>query len=399
MTLKENRGKAAAAIAVSGALVLGAFGLAGCSSGGATAATVNGEALPEETVTEYIDQFRTSNDLDDDTAWAQWMVDNSYDASSIRDTAIDYYVRQMVIAQDAKNHGVSVSDDEVDQQVNEIRENYQLDDQGWIDQLESVGYTEESYRDYVKNSLLSDKLEDVVITDVDVTDDEVLEMANMYASYIDGTADVSVIAMPVDDPDAANNVSSQIKDGSLSFDDAKAQNSTTDDFDGVANMNGLETAVTDQIANMSPGDISDPIAGIEHIYIIRVDDIIDAPEGEDNWTSVDQLPQGVYNTFHDQVYSSNSYSAFDSYVQNLINNADIQKNDMPADAPYNVSTEGLTPSEEATGAVSTSDSTNDTADDGSSDGSTDDTADGDASAETADEGTDGGEGSGETAGE
>ena len=395
--LKNRKiGSVLGAVAVGVLAVPMALGITGCS-GGATAATVNGEALPEQTVTDYIAQFRQSNSLTDDTAWAQWMVDNSYDASSIRDTAIDYYVRQMVIQQDAKSKGVEVTDQEVDDQVAEIRSYYQLDDEGWKDQLESVGYTEDTYRDYVKNSILSEKLEDAVITDVEVTDDEVLEMANMYASYIDGGADIDVIAMPTDNPDAANNVANQIKDGTLSFDDAKAQNSTTDDYDGIASMTGVETAVSEAVANMAAGDISDVITGTDNLYIVRCNEIVDVPDGEDGWTSIDQLPQGVYDTFYDNVYSSNSYTKFDEYVQTLIDGADVQRNELPEGMPYDVSTDGLTPSSETTGdATATADDGSETTGDGAA---TDEGAATDDGGDAANEGGDNGETSADGSGE
>ena len=58
--------------------------------------------------------FRNSNGLADDTAWAQWMVDNGFTASDVRSQVIDYYVSQELIRQAASENGVTVDSSEVD---------------------------------------------------------------------------------------------------------------------------------------------------------------------------------------------------------------------------------------------------------------------------------------------
>ena len=83
--------------AVSLCVALGA-GLVGCggngAGGGAVAATVNGQDIMEQTVTDYIANFRTSSSLESDEAWGEWMVANGYTPESVREEVIDYYVNQ-----------------------------------------------------------------------------------------------------------------------------------------------------------------------------------------------------------------------------------------------------------------------------------------------------------------
>ncbi|MFR5092999.1 MAG: hypothetical protein ACLTDR_14270 [Adlercreutzia equolifaciens] len=59
--------------AVSLCVALGA-GLVGCggngAGGGAVAATVNGQDIMEQTITDYVANFRTSSSLESDEAWA-----------------------------------------------------------------------------------------------------------------------------------------------------------------------------------------------------------------------------------------------------------------------------------------------------------------------------------------
>ena len=51
--------------------------LAGCNSNGMTggvAATVNGTEISEDTITQYINDMRSSNGLTDDDSWAEYLL-------------------------------------------------------------------------------------------------------------------------------------------------------------------------------------------------------------------------------------------------------------------------------------------------------------------------------------
>lgn len=46
---------------------------------GGVAATVNGAEIQEDTITKYIQDFRTSSGLTSDDDWGNWMKENSFD--------------------------------------------------------------------------------------------------------------------------------------------------------------------------------------------------------------------------------------------------------------------------------------------------------------------------------
>lgn len=93
MTLKATFLKVSAFILA----VICCLVLAGCNSKygftGGTAATVNGTPIEEDTVTKYIEDFRTSSNLTEEEAWANWLKESSQDPASVRSQVVDYYVQ------------------------------------------------------------------------------------------------------------------------------------------------------------------------------------------------------------------------------------------------------------------------------------------------------------------
>lgn len=331
------------AVMTAGALAVGT--LAGCSSSDSlVAATVNGEEILESKVTSYVESFRVSYDLEDDEDWAEWMEENDYTAEDIRQIAIDYYTEFLLLGQAAEDNGVSVSDEEVDEAIQEMRSYYGMeDDDDWADLLEENGYTEDDYWEEMYYSLLSEALQAVVITDVDeATDDEILEYANMYSTYLDGYQDIDVIVC--EDEDTATDLLSQITNGDLTFDEAKEQNAGSTDYDGITSMISVDTAISTEIADMEDGSISSVVASEDidgEYYIIRVNETIEVPtvdedSDEDPWASIDDVPEVVYEAMADYVYDANVYIAFIEYLEELEDSAEIVINDMPEGLSYDV---------------------------------------------------------------
>ena len=117
--------------AVSLCVALGA-GLVGCggngAGGGAVAATVNGQDIMEQTVTDYIANFRTSSSLESDEAWGEWMVANGYTPESVREEVIDYYVNQDLYDQAAKEYNVTVEQADIDSAMEETKAMFESDE-------------------------------------------------------------------------------------------------------------------------------------------------------------------------------------------------------------------------------------------------------------------------------
>ena len=331
--------------AVSLCVALGA-GLVGCggngAGGGAVAATVNGQDIMEQTVTDYIANFRTSSSLESDEAWGEWMVANGYTPESVREEVIDYYVNQDLYDQAAKEYNVTVEQADIDSAMEETKAMFESDE-AFQEALEASSMTEESYiEDVIRPNLLQTKLaEAVAAQDTEGEgDDATLAQAQAMSEQFNGAKRSSHILLTAEEGEddaalaaRAQELLDQINAGEISFEDAASQYST--DTGSAANggdvgWDALSTFVTEYQDKSEYG-----------YHIIKVTDVYEVPEG--GITSVDQLPTEFqeYLTYMEQ---SNASQNFSTWFEEYRNNAEITVNPMPEGLPYAID---LAPYEEA----------------------------------------------------
>lgn len=332
------------------ALVLGlsavcCFALIGCGGTnygytGGVAATVNGVEIKEDTITKYIQDFRTSSDLTTNDAWANWMNENSLDPSKVREQVIDYYVEQELTKQAAAEQNITVDSSEVDAQIENMKSNYS-DDDAWKKALETAGITEDQYRESVENGLLQKALQEKVVTDdqTQVDDATLLTMLNSYSSMFNGAKRSSHILFASSDESTANDVLNKINSGELDFAEAAKQYST----DTASAVNGGDvgwdvlsnfvTQYTTALKDLSKGQVSGLVTSDYGIHIIKCTDEFTI-EGEA--TSLDQFPSEIVDYMRNIQKSQNKSSAYSSWMTNYKEQADIVVNDIPSNAPYNL---------------------------------------------------------------
>lgn len=332
------------------ALVLGlsvvcCFALIGCGGTnygytGGVAATVNGVEIKEDTITKYIQDFRTSSDLTTNDTWANWMNENSLDPSKVREQVIDYYVEQELTKQAAAEQSITVDSSEVDAQIENMKSNYS-DDDAWKKALETAGITEDQYRESVENGLLQKALQEKVVTDdqTQVDDATLLTMLNSYSSMFNGAKRSSHILFASSDESTANDVLNKINSGELDFAEAAKQYST----DTTSAVNGGDvgwdvlsnfvTQYTTALKDLSKGQVSGLVTSDYGIHIIKCTDEFTI-EGEA--TSLDQFPSEIVDYMRNIQKSQNKSSAYSSWMVNYKEQADIVVNDIPSNAPYNL---------------------------------------------------------------
>ncbi len=371
---KMNFLKIACAAALSAACC---FAVVGCSSqtnsdsgdvsvsdtSEGVAATVNGKEIGEKAITAYIANFRSMSNLEADADWAQWLVDNNYTASDIREQVINYYTSQELIRQAAEENDVTVDASEVDSQVQQMRSYYDSDED-WQNALKQIGTTESQYRSLLEISMLQKGLQEKVAQPEDPTDDELLQYAQMYATYYNGAKKSSHILFNSDDEATAQEVLDKINSGELDFADAAeqySQDSGSKDDGGNVGWDKLSSFVDEYqtaLDGLEEGQVSGLVTSSYGIHIIKCTEVFNAP---DQVTSLDQIPSEFLDSIKSTLESSSKQQAYSQWYQDYKSNADIQINDMPSGLAYDVSLDGVEPS-------SSSDSD-------SSDASADNTAD------------------------
>lgn len=328
-------------VGVSAACCIALVGCGGTNYGytGGVAATVNGAEIQEDTITKYIQDFRTSSDLTSDDDWGNWMKENSFDPATVRDQVIDYYVENELKKQACDEKGITVEQSQVDDEINNMKANYDSDD-AWKQALSSAGLTEDQYRESVEAGLLDKALEDAVAGDAATADDsKVLDMLNTYYTMFNGAKKSSHILFASGDTEKAQEVLDQINAGTLDFAEAAKQYST--DTASAADggnvgwdaINSFVTDYTDALDGLSVGQVSGLVTSDYGIHIIKCTDEFTC---DGKATSLSAYPQEFVDYISNIVKDQNKSTAYSDWFNDYKAQADIQNSDMPENVPYNL---------------------------------------------------------------
>lgn len=336
-----------------GALSACVCGLAACSESNASsgvAATVNGQEISEQAVTDEVAHIRAQSGLSDKDQWGKFLVQNDMTPESVRENVIDTMVEKKLIKEACADLDIVIEDSEVDDAVNSFKENYQSDE-SWRNALEQAGFTEESYRDNINGSMAEKKIGEHFEEQVEVTDEDYVNSAKTYASYYDGAKRSSHILFSVEDANdteavdnaraQAEEVLARINDGSLDFaaaaaeysgDEGSAENGGDVGWD---KLNSFVDEYTDALSDLELGQVSEPVESQYGFHIIKVTDAFDAPEADDI-TSMDQIPEAFRQNIQDMAVSVKANTLYTDWLAEVKDGAEIDIKPMPKGLPYDI---------------------------------------------------------------
>ena len=339
-----------------GAIAACLFALAACgnnsnAAASSVAATVDGEEIAEQKVTDQIQQIREQSNLSEEEQWGTFLAQSGMTPSSVREQIIDTLVNDKLVVKGAAELGITVESSEVDEYVNQMKSNYG-DDEAWKSALEQAGFTEDSYREVITQSLYEQKANEHFEAEGEMTDEDYVSAARDYASYYDGAKRSSHILFKVDDPqdeaamaDAraqAESVLARINDGSLDFADAAKQYSG--DTGSAENggdvgwdvMNSFVTEYTDALGQLELNQVSGLVQSDYGIHIIKVTEVYNAPEDTSTITSLDQLPAEFQESIKSMASSMGANKKYQEWIDGLKEKATIDIKEMPSGLPYDV---------------------------------------------------------------
>lgn len=328
-------------VGVSAACCFALVGCGGTNYGytGGVAATVNGTEIEEDTITKYIQDFRTNSDLTSDQDWADWMIENSLEPSTVRSQVIEYYTEIELRKQACEERDITINESDVDEQIESVK-SYYSSDEDWEEALSSAGITEEQYRESIEDGLRDEALMESVAGDAATADDdEVLEMLNTYYTMFDGAKRSSHILFSADDEETAQEVLDEINAGTITFEEAAEQYSTDtasaeDGGDvGWDAINTFVDAYTSALDELSEGEVSDLITSDYGIHIIKCTDEFSCDGTSE---SLDEYPDEFVEYIAEIVESQNQSEAYSEWFESYEEQADITINDMPSNVPYNL---------------------------------------------------------------
>ena len=360
--MKVSAAKGLFSIGLAAVCAIGMGGCSGGSSSGGVAATVNGVEISEDKITTSIERLRTSMGLETDDAWGEYLVTYSYTPESIREQTIDSYIQQELIREAAEEYDVVIDSDTVDGYVEQVRAYYDSDE-AWQAALESVGTTEEEYRQDIETSLMDQELQEVVVTVDDPSEEDLMEYASTIASYYDGAKRSSHILFSSDDEETAQLVLDQINAGEIDFVEAAQEYSLDSSAEdgGDVGWDALATFVDeyqDALDELSVGEVSGLVTSQYGIHIIMCTEEFTVP---DELTSTDQLPEEIRDELVTYVQQQQLSTAYSDWFELYEEAADIVINDMPSGLSYDID---LTPYE------TEEETTDDTSDDSTTDETT-----------------------------
>ena len=330
---------AACTVALSASLLCG---LTACS-GESVAATVGTKKISEQTITDYITNYRTSQGLDDDSNFAMVLSMYGMTPESFRENIIDMFVNRELVLLAAQEKGMSIDSATIDEYVNQMKSNYS-DDTAWQTALTNAGLTEEKYRENIEYALLNKQLSERFAVSDDPTDEQVFAVAQDNLKYFEKAKRSSHILFDASDEETAKEVLEKINNGTLDFADAASQYSK----DTSSAVNGgdvgwdlLTSFVSEYqtaLDGLELGQVSELVKSQFGYHIIKCTEVMPAA---DSVKSLSDLPE-AFQTYFKQLATTTSSSstststAFSVWLNGYRTTVDVKVNDMPKGLPYDV---------------------------------------------------------------
>ena len=313
------------------------------------AASVEGVDIMESQVTKDIETMRSAYGLEDDTAWSQALASSGQTAADVRKMAIDSMVDTILVKNHMSEVGVSVADEDVQKYYDEVSAQYGSED-AWKQALASAGFTEETYRDKLRESMSIVRVEEKLseTSNEETTVDESTAVKTAVEAF-GGAKRSSHILLKLADTDGeakadvarekATKIYNDIKSGAISFDDAvamysedaasKAQNGDV----GWDRLSNFVSEYTDALAALNKGDISEPVSSSFGFHIIKCTDVFE-PTGDES--TYDALPAEFVDSAKAMAMNAAGSDAYSKWVAGLRESANVQINDMPKGLSYDV---------------------------------------------------------------
>lgn len=275
------------------------FCLSGCHQG--VAATVNGVDITDEQVDASINEFRSVNNLSDDEAWKSYLNQNLKTEKSNRNDVIESLINDEVIKCIAKDKNITVSKEEIEKEA-------------------EFGYNEKSLLEY--------KVKRTLIDEAEVPASSLGKFFLQYGEKLNGSIGYNQIIIPENQPDKANQIYSDIKQGKISFDECcrniVASGDIPFNFDYVVYDCCIKNPdkVTARIKTLNIGETSELIHDGGYYYILKV---VDKIQTNDSPVSMNSLPEFTQDNIKTYVKIIDGESIYKSELEKYKKQMSITK--------------------------------------------------------------------------
>lgn len=330
-------------IALAGAATALAFTLSACG-GGQVAATVNGVDIMEDDVTQTIEEMRGLNEqFKDDTAWAAALAAEGLTPESLREQTIEQMIGSALLEQEADAQGIQVDENAIDESIKNLETQAGGKDAA-LSLLKANGFgSMDQYRDYLVRSELSSRLANAVVDLDDPTAEELQEYAAAHGSDYVGrrSSHVLITSASGDDPEAR---AQEVLAKALAGEDFASLAAEYSEDPGSAAKGGdvgWDWAVTfvsgyqNALNALEEGAITPQPAESEFGYhIIKCTQRYVLPS---SGTAVySEMPEAAQQDILAKVRNAKLTDAFNAYMAQVREKAEVTINGMPAGLSYDV---------------------------------------------------------------
>ena len=156
------------------------------------AAEVNGVEIPESRVTDYIENYRKTMGYEDEEDWTQYVFEGEQygNTENLRNYILNILINQELVLQAAAAADIEVTDEEVDELIEQDMEQKEIDDKDkYWELVLSSGFNEDFFIAQNRNNLLQDKIVYAMIPQdsyADTIDQQTLDyIKQSYPAYSD----------------------------------------------------------------------------------------------------------------------------------------------------------------------------------------------------------------------
>jgi len=198
----------------------------------------------------------------------------SMDESKLREAILEQMITEELLLEGATEAGIQVTDEEINNQLSRIRKNY-ADEAAYLEQIKKRGFTDESFKNYLKERLMISKFRASLVDPDSVTEEEMRQYFADSPVPLMSPARVKMRMVQAKDEAGIKKIEAVIKD--KGFDKAaeelaKEGSAVVSQSDWVQ-PDTFSSATAEAVKNAKIGDVVGPLQGMGGWYMMRIDDM------------------------------------------------------------------------------------------------------------------------------
>lgn len=283
------------------------------------AAVVDSQILTQDEVDEAVKVERRRLGLTSDSSYMTYLESNNMTEWDFRVSVIQDLIDNILLEQAAVDYGVEVTDEEVQAAVDEVANLYPSRS-SFLTAISNSGYTEKGYSAAMRKQILSSRLRDVVVPELDPTNEQLARYARTVLNGIE-TRRSSFILFTQGSYALACDVKAQLDAGAdfaqLASEYSTDQSGLQGGDNGWDFLNPPAQEYQEALDQLEPGEVSPIVRTRFGYYIIMCTGYYEAVTDSSGDIDLDDVPEDIKTSVKESLCESLRAQLFDLFVNNL----------------------------------------------------------------------------------